>query len=126
MLKGSKKHNVVDSKVIKEKKNDTSNSLLPSSSLALFIAYMEICTDEKWKLSKKDQSRSKRERPPPAAEPALLRRSASTMEARVAAPPPTPRSFSRRCTGMVKEQRAKFYIMRRCVSMLMCWRERPD
>ncbi|WOL09281.1 hypothetical protein Cni_G18034 [Canna indica] len=35
------------------------------------------------------------------------------------------RSFSRRCTRLVKEQRARFYIMRRCVTMLICWRDYP-
>jgi len=33
------------------------------------------------------------------------------------------RSFSGRCARLVKEQRARFYIMRRCVAMLVCWRE---
>jgi hypothetical protein len=33
------------------------------------------------------------------------------------------RSFSGRCARLVKEQRARFYIMRRCVTMLVCWRE---
>uniref|UniRef100_A0A0D9V7P9 Uncharacterized protein n=1 Tax=Leersia perrieri TaxID=77586 RepID=A0A0D9V7P9_9ORYZ len=32
-------------------------------------------------------------------------------------------SFSCRCARLVKEQRARFYIMRRCVTMLVCWRE---
>ncbi|KAF8775346.1 hypothetical protein HU200_004758 [Digitaria exilis] len=32
-------------------------------------------------------------------------------------------SFSGRCARLVKEQRARFYIMRRCVTMLVCWRE---
>ncbi|CAA6661739.1 unnamed protein product [Spirodela intermedia] len=35
-------------------------------------------------------------------------------------------SFSRRCASLVKEQRARFYIMRRCVIMLICWREYRD
>ncbi|CAD6229165.1 unnamed protein product [Miscanthus lutarioriparius] len=33
------------------------------------------------------------------------------------------RSFSGRCARLVKEQRARFYIMRRCVTMLVCWRK---
>lgn len=33
------------------------------------------------------------------------------------------RSFSGRCARLVKEQRARFYIMRRCVTMLVCWRD---
>ena len=32
-------------------------------------------------------------------------------------------SFSSRCAGLVKEQRARFYIMRRCVTMLVCWKD---
>uniref|UniRef100_A0A8I6X545 ROTUNDIFOLIA like 8 n=2 Tax=Hordeum vulgare subsp. vulgare TaxID=112509 RepID=A0A8I6X545_HORVV len=32
-------------------------------------------------------------------------------------------SFSGRCARLVKEQRARFYIMRRCVTMLVCWRD---
>jgi hypothetical protein len=32
-------------------------------------------------------------------------------------------SFSGRCARLVKEQRARFYIMRRCVTMLACWRD---
>uniref|UniRef100_A0A3N7FP95 DVL family protein n=1 Tax=Populus trichocarpa TaxID=3694 RepID=A0A3N7FP95_POPTR len=33
------------------------------------------------------------------------------------------RSFGRRCSSLVKEQRARFYILRRCVTMLVCWHE---
>ncbi|WVZ68222.1 hypothetical protein U9M48_017185 [Paspalum notatum var. saurae] len=33
------------------------------------------------------------------------------------------RSFSGRCARLVKEHCARFYIMRRCVTMLVCWRE---
>ncbi|KAH0979953.1 hypothetical protein PRUPE_2G209600 [Prunus persica] len=36
------------------------------------------------------------------------------------------RSFGRRCSMLVKEQRARFYILRRCVTMLLCWHERGD
>jgi hypothetical protein len=32
-------------------------------------------------------------------------------------------SFSGRFSRLVKEQRARFYIMRRCVTMLVCWRD---
>lgn len=28
-----------------------------------------------------------------------------------------------RLAGLVKEQRARFYIMRRCVTMLVCWKD---
>ncbi|ESQ44904.1 hypothetical protein EUTSA_v10010948mg, partial [Eutrema salsugineum] len=29
--------------------------------------------------------------------------------------------FTRKCGRLVREQRARFYIMRRCVVMLICW-----
>ncbi|KAL8052088.1 hypothetical protein ABFX02_06G190200 [Erythranthe guttata] len=35
----------------------------------------------------------------------------------------TMRSFRRRCGRLVKEQRARFYILRRCVVMLLCWQD---
>ncbi|KAK7335787.1 hypothetical protein VNO80_27828 [Phaseolus coccineus] len=44
-----------------------------------------------------------------------------------------PRSFSqknpsigRKCTNIAKEQKARFYIMRRCVAMLVCWHKHGD
>ena len=44
-----------------------------------------------------------------------------------------PRSFSqknpsigRKCTKLAKEQKARFYIMRRCVAMLVCWHKHGD
>ncbi|XP_042465905.1 small polypeptide DEVIL 11-like, partial [Zingiber officinale] len=65
--------------------------------------------DEKWKLSKKGSRNGSR------------RSSASTAtEAEAAA---GARPCSRRCARLVREQRARFYIMRRCVTMLVCWRE---
>ncbi|KAI3458679.1 hypothetical protein Pfo_015342 [Paulownia fortunei] len=35
-------------------------------------------------------------------------------------------SFTRKCAALVKEKGARFYIMRRCVTMLVCWREYSD
>ncbi|KAL3732026.1 hypothetical protein ACJRO7_028811 [Eucalyptus globulus] len=35
-------------------------------------------------------------------------------------------SFKRRCSRLVKEQRARFYILRRCVAMLICWHDCGD
>ncbi|GMQ07905.1 hypothetical protein CsSME_00051896 [Camellia sinensis var. sinensis] len=29
--------------------------------------------------------------------------------------------FSRKCASLVKEQRARIYILRRCATMLLCW-----
>jgi hypothetical protein len=36
----------------------------------------------------------------------------------------SPSSFARRCARLIREQRVRFYIARRCVAMLACWRER--
>ncbi|XP_031503237.1 small polypeptide DEVIL 1-like [Nymphaea colorata] len=36
------------------------------------------------------------------------------------------RSFGRRCGSLVKEQRARFYILRRCLAMLVCWHDCSD
>ncbi|KAL2324830.1 hypothetical protein Fmac_023888 [Flemingia macrophylla] len=36
------------------------------------------------------------------------------------------KSFRRRCTKLVKEHRARFYILRRCVAMLICWQDNSD
>ncbi|XP_050368832.1 small polypeptide DEVIL 16-like [Argentina anserina] len=36
------------------------------------------------------------------------------------------RSFGRKCSMLVKEQRARFYILRRCITMLLCWRDCSD
>lgn len=37
--------------------------------------------------------------------------------------PSTEGGLRRRCLVMVKQQRTRFYILRRCVSMLLCWQE---
>ncbi|XVE61681.1 hypothetical protein DITRI_Ditri06bG0059600 [Diplodiscus trichospermus] len=36
------------------------------------------------------------------------------------------RSFGEKCSHLVKKQRAKFYILRRCIAMLVCWHERGE
>ncbi|KAL3650174.1 hypothetical protein CASFOL_006577 [Castilleja foliolosa] len=61
--------------------------------------------DENWKLSKKE-SLSK----------SCRRSSNFTRKC----------SFTRKCAALVKEQRARFYIVRRCVTMLICWRDYSD
>ncbi|QCE06040.1 DVL protein [Vigna unguiculata] len=33
------------------------------------------------------------------------------------------KSFGKKCSHLVKKQRAKFYILRRCIAMLLCWHE---
>lgn len=89
---------------------------------------MELYTDEKWKLSKKE-SRSFNGRSYNASNKAFpgdnglcLKRS-MTLKERRGSVTSTGRSFSGRCARLVKEQRARFYIMRRCVTMLVCWRD---
>ncbi|XWS19409.1 hypothetical protein CRYUN_Cryun31cG0013000 [Craigia yunnanensis] len=32
-------------------------------------------------------------------------------------------SLKKRCLTMAKEQRSRFYILRRCVIMLLCWQK---
>nr|DAD23375.1 TPA_asm: hypothetical protein HUJ06_024838 [Nelumbo nucifera] len=32
-------------------------------------------------------------------------------------------SLKKRCLARAKEQRSRFYILRRCVVMLLCWHE---
>ncbi|CAL1399290.1 unnamed protein product [Linum trigynum] len=34
------------------------------------------------------------------------------------------RSFGEKCSHLVKKQRAKFYILRRCIALLLCWKDR--
>jgi uncharacterized FlgJ-related protein len=67
--------------------------------------------DEKWKLSKKEGStRSK-------SSTSFIKNTSSTQRKC---------AFARKCARLVKEQRARFYIMRRCVTMLICWRDYSD
>lgn len=71
--------------------------------------------DDKWKLSKKEvSSRSSRS----SSSTTLTNNSSSSTQRRS--------SFTRKCASLVKEQRARFYIMRRCVTMLLCWRDYTD
>nr|DAD28237.1 TPA_asm: hypothetical protein HUJ06_029705 [Nelumbo nucifera] len=68
--------------------------------------------DEKWKLPKKEMSRSRSS----TTSTSPFMRNSSQRRC----------SFTRKCASLVKEQRARFYIMRRCVIMLICWREYGD
>lgn len=36
------------------------------------------------------------------------------------------KSFGEKCNNLVKKQRTKFYIFRRCIAMLVCWRDRGE
>ncbi|KAJ8438457.1 hypothetical protein Cgig2_027137 [Carnegiea gigantea] len=69
--------------------------------------------DEKWKLSKKEGS----------SRSSSLKSSASFLSGNSSN---RRCAFSRKCARLVKEQRARFYIMRRCVVMLICWRDYGD
>ncbi|OIW16148.1 hypothetical protein TanjilG_18863 [Lupinus angustifolius] len=74
--------------------------------------------DEKWKLSKKEvSSRSICSRSSSNTRTPFMKNSSTTQKKC---------AFARKCTRLVKEQRARFYIMRRCVTMLICWREYSD
>ncbi|KAI9081763.1 hypothetical protein K1719_036025 [Acacia pycnantha] len=105
---------------------------------------------EKWKVSKKERGSSSNE------SKSLFARSASTRSSSTSHSPllrsfsqKTPssasssssnsksslqRSFSqknsasigKKCTDIAKEHKARFYIMRRCVAMLVCWHKHKD
>ncbi|MQM01135.1 hypothetical protein Taro_033884 [Colocasia esculenta] len=80
---------------------------------------MELYMDEKWKLSKKGSRNGSSSTRRGGGEADFLKGSASSSSRKGC-------SFTRRCASLVKEQRARFYIMRRCVTMLICWREYRD
>ncbi|KAK9284021.1 hypothetical protein L1049_012280 [Liquidambar formosana] len=82
---------------------------ITTTSAAAAVGGPQFYLDEKWKLSKKEGSRSRSSTSP-------LMKNTSNRRC----------SFTRKCARLVKEQRAKFYIMRRCVTMLICWREYSD
>lgn len=67
--------------------------------------------DEKWRMSKKETLTRTRSSSFPLIKNSSHRRRCS---------------FSRKCARLVKEQRARFYIMRRCVTMLICWHDYTD
>ncbi|KAM0879900.1 hypothetical protein ACQ4PT_023090 [Festuca glaucescens] len=77
---------------------------------------METCLDDKWKLSKKGSRRL-----------AAVMPAAPTTSSPVSPNGRTSRGSGRsvpgRLASLAKEQRARFYIMRRCVTMLVCWRD---
>ncbi|KAI6668953.1 hypothetical protein NL676_003838 [Syzygium grande] len=80
-----------------------------------------FCFDEKWKLSKKEslssRSRSSSSSYSSSSTSSIMKSSASSRRRC---------SFTRKCARLVREQRARFYIMRRCVTMLICWHEYGD
>ncbi|KAF3331583.1 DVL family [Carex littledalei] len=93
----------------------------------------QLYMDEKWKLSKKGSRNNGSRRVctgdassgTGAASNSFFKRSESAREARSSGTSArsSARSVSSRCANLVKEQRARFYIMRRCVTMLVCWKD---
>ncbi|KAM0858305.1 hypothetical protein ACQ4PT_047908 [Festuca glaucescens] len=77
---------------------------------------MEICLDDKWKLSKKGSRRSAAVAPAASATTSPVGLKSRTSRS-------SGRSMPGRLASLAREQRARFYIMRRCVAMLVCWRD---
>ncbi|KAK7300740.1 hypothetical protein RJT34_11589 [Clitoria ternatea] len=69
--------------------------------------------DEKWKVSKKEGSTT---RSRSSSSTPFIKNSSTHKRC----------AFASKCARLVKEQRARFYIMRRCVTMLICWRDYSD
>ncbi|WRX31875.1 DVL - like 4 [Theobroma cacao] len=115
-----------------------------------FCSFQAYYMDEKWKISKKEASgihcssssskfssltRSFSTKSISSKSP-LLRSSSqksSCSSSSSSSKYPLPRSFSqksssisRKCSSLAKEQKARFYIMRRCVAMLVCWHKHGD
>ncbi|WVZ90901.1 hypothetical protein U9M48_037155 [Paspalum notatum var. saurae] len=86
---------------------------------------MEMYMDDKWKLSSSASSK-KGSRRSAAVAPATTTTggdgSPRGLKGRTTLRGPA-RSVPGRLASLVKEQRARFYIMRRCVTMLVCWRD---
>ncbi|KAF5751434.1 hypothetical protein HS088_TW02G00448 [Tripterygium wilfordii] len=93
--------------------------------------------DEKWKSSKSSSSktpffsRSFSTKSVSSKDPLL--RSSSVKSPASPSKSALPRSYSqknssigRKCSSLAKEQKARFYIMRRCVAMLVCWHKHGD
>ncbi|KAK4759993.1 hypothetical protein SAY87_023124 [Trapa incisa] len=81
-----------------------------------------LCFDGKWKICKEGEQPWSRICPRASSGrsfPVPLVKPSSSVEHRRC-------SFTRKCSRLVREQRARFYIMRRCVTMLICWRDYGD
>ncbi|KAK4741847.1 hypothetical protein SAY87_025435 [Trapa incisa] len=35
-------------------------------------------------------------------------------------------NITKKCTNLAKEHKARFYIMKRCITMLVCWNKHGD
>ncbi|CAI9288027.1 unnamed protein product [Lactuca saligna] len=117
---------------------------------------MEHCMDKKWKLSKEDpcnhssksSSLLRSISQKTSTKSPLLRSfsqkssstnskssffSRSSSQKNKCAPSDLSRSssqkcanFTRKCGSLAKEQKARFYIVKRCVTMLVCWKKHGD
>ncbi|KAM7271781.1 hypothetical protein ACFE04_030995 [Oxalis oulophora] len=87
-----------------------------------------FCFDEKWKLSKKEGSSSSSSKSCNNSSTTTMKKKNSSSSSSLSSSNKTRQrcSFTRKCARLVKEQRARFYIMRRCVTMLICWRDYSD
>lgn len=97
------------------------------SQLVLDIT-IQFLMDEKRKTSSKSLfSRSSSTRSS-TSNSSLLRSSSSSSKCNLqrSFSQKNPSSIGRKCTNLAKEQKARFYIMRRCVAMLVCWHKHGD
>ncbi|XP_022947283.1 uncharacterized protein LOC111451193 [Cucurbita moschata] len=102
--------------------------------------------EEKWKLSRKESSSSSsksffsrtsssklpllrslshKHTPSAAAAAAASSSAKSPFDLRRSSSQKNP-SIGHKCSSLAKEQKARFYIMRRCVAMLVCWHKHGD
>ncbi|CAN1231306.1 Small polypeptide DEVIL 18 [Linum grandiflorum] len=65
--------------------------------------------DEKWKLSKSYSTKT------------TSTAAASSTTSNFTRSGGSPPSITRKCSKMAKEHKARFYIVKRCVAMLVCW-----
>ncbi|KAM0858306.1 hypothetical protein ACQ4PT_047909 [Festuca glaucescens] len=91
---------------------------------------MEMCMDDKWKLSKKGSMRLGTVVPTATATGSTVglkvrmsRGLGRSVLGRHASLARQQRASGGRLASLAREQRARFYIMRRCVTMLVCWRD---
>ncbi|CAA2969638.1 uncharacterized protein LOC111369234 [Olea europaea var. sylvestris] len=109
---------------------------------------MEYYMDEKWKLSKDDKnnSLSRSVSQKSSTKSPLLRsltkknsfnlsRSSSQRSSSTSSNKSSSLSrsssqrcaeFTRKCSSLAKEQKAKLYIVKRCITMLVCWKKHGD
>ncbi|XP_028757115.1 uncharacterized protein LOC114762375 [Neltuma alba] len=90
--------------------------------------------EEKWKASKKVESDSSSHGcNNPTSKSPLLRSLSCKSSSSSSSNSNLPRSHSqknpsigRKYSNLAKEHKARFYIMRRCVAMLVCWHKHRD